>query len=101
MFSVPAFTSTSANPKFYFPGCKHKLIIEHYNGRYIAPWSRYDEEEDEVLIPAQSYFITKGFNAEEDTFLLKQLSDEEFQQIIEEQTVQEEEPDCVVEGGEV
>lgn len=101
VFSEPAFTSTSADPKFYFPGCKHKLIIEHYNGRYIAPWSIYDEEEDEVLIPAQSNFITLGFNEDEDTFLLKQLSDEEFQQIVEEQAMQvvEEETGCTVEGG--
>lgn len=73
-----SFTSTSRDPGFYLSGYNHRLLIKHYNGRYIAPWSCYDDTEDEVLIPPEAVFRTHGFSDEHQSYLLTQLSEEQI-----------------------
>lgn len=73
-----SFTSTSRDPGFFLSGYRHRLLIKHYNGRYIAPWSCYDDIEDEVLIPPEAVFKTHGYSDEHGSYLLTQLSDEEI-----------------------
>ncbi|MFS1915721.1 MULTISPECIES: ADP-ribosyltransferase [unclassified Vibrio] len=77
----PSFTSTSQDPGFFIEGCAHRLVIIHVNGRHIAPWSYYCEEEDEVLIPPRSTFRSLGYNDEYQSFVLQQLTDEEVEQL--------------------
>ncbi|HCE1825681.1 TPA: hypothetical protein NJ265_000207 [Vibrio parahaemolyticus] len=95
----PSFTSTSRNPGFYLSGCAHRLLIKHYNGRYIAPWSYYSEEEEEVLIPPKAVFRTMGYSEQHRSFLLEQLSEEEIESL---QDQEEQKPavEDVVVGGE-
>lgn len=66
------FTSTSADPGFTMGGKDYRLVIEHLNGRYIKPFSEYQWEE-EVLIPAPSFYIVEEFNEEERYAVLKQI----------------------------
>lgn len=66
------FTSCSANPDYPMEGKEYKLIIEHYNGVFIGEYSEYPLEE-EVLIPASSYFIVEDFDEAEKTVVLRQL----------------------------
>ncbi|MEQ3491626.1 ADP-ribosyltransferase [Vibrio sp. SSH13-20] len=86
LIQEPSFTSTSRDAGFYLSGCAHRLLIKHYNGRYIAPWSFYDDDEEEVLIPPQAVFRTKGYSEEHRSFLLEQLSEEEVESLTEQDT---------------
>lgn len=70
----PGFTSTSANPNFEMLGkdYEYKVVIEHFNGVYIADYSEYPSEE-EVLIPASSFYRVAGYDDENKTIYLTQL----------------------------
>ncbi|WP_336932747.1 ADP-ribosyltransferase [Vibrio cholerae] len=69
------FTSTSANKNFVLePPKEYKIVIRHYNGRYIGNFSEFPNEE-EVLIPALSFFRVEGFDEETKTVYLDQLAD--------------------------
>lgn len=69
------FTSTSANPEFEMePPRDYKMVIRHYNGKFIGGFSEFPHEE-EVLIPAFSFFRVEGFDEETNTVYLDQLAD--------------------------
>ncbi|MGN2670320.1 ADP-ribosyltransferase domain-containing protein [Aliivibrio fischeri] len=68
------FTSTSANIEFeHNPQKEYKIVIRHYNGKYIGAFSEFPHEE-EVLIPAFSFFRVEGFDEESKTLYLDQLA---------------------------
>lgn len=66
------FTSTSADPGFTMEGKDYRLAIEHLNGRFIKDFSEYAWEE-EVLIPAPSFYIVQEFNEQEKYAVLQQI----------------------------
>ncbi|MBF4337355.1 ADP-ribosyltransferase domain-containing protein [Vibrio anguillarum] len=73
------FTSTSANEDFELhPPKEYKIVIRHYNGKYIGGFSEFPHEE-EVLIPAFSFFRVEGFDEDTKTVYLDQLADSQIQ----------------------
>ncbi|HIF9545385.1 TPA: ADP-ribosyltransferase [Photobacterium damselae] len=72
------FTSASANPSFKMEGKEYKLLIGHINGKFIGDYSEFPHEE-EVLIPAPSYYIVHEFNEEEKYALLEQVDPSSFE----------------------
>ena len=69
------FTSTSANSEFELSTPKeYKIVIQHYNGKYIGEFSEFPHEE-EVLIPPFSFFKVKDFDEQNKTVYLEQLAD--------------------------
>lgn len=78
------FTSTSADPGFTMAGKSYRLVIEHLNGKYIKPFSEYPWEE-EVLIPAPSFYIVREFDEEKRYAVLQQIGPSELDVVEEEQ----------------
>ncbi|HGS5122698.1 TPA: ADP-ribosyltransferase domain-containing protein [Vibrio parahaemolyticus] len=73
------FTSTSANDEFELnPPKEYKIVIRHYNGKYIGGFSEFPHEE-EVLIPAFSFFRVEGFDEDTKTVYLDQLADSQIE----------------------
>lgn len=88
-----AFTSTSANLDYTPHDAKeYKLQICHYNGRYIGEFATQEHRhEEEVLIPAFSFFRVDSFCETTKFIELTQLSDEqaEEQMLLAEQAANE------------
>lgn len=71
------FTSTSTDKNFELDKA-YKLVIKHYNGKYIEHLTACVGE-NEVLIPADSYFEVIDFDEDTSTVYLNQLTPEEVQ----------------------
>ncbi|MFA0692127.1 ADP-ribosyltransferase [Vibrio splendidus] len=71
-----SYMSTSIKEDFSF-GYDYFFKIKHIDGRDIAAYSLYKEDEKEVLIPAGSWFAVEGFDGDTKTFSIQQIPEPE------------------------